>query len=216
MFTGIIQQVGSVTAVAATAAGKRLTINLGPLAEGLSIGDSVAVDGACLTAASLSGALAGFDIIAETLARTTLGLRAPGDPVNLERALRVGGALDGHMVQGHIDGVAVVERIERAAGQWVIHFSGERALTDDMVAKGSIAVDGVSLTLVEVADGRFSVALIPTTLERTTLGRRHVGDGVNIETDILGKYVRRMLAQADLSSSRPPLTLERLRQAGFE
>jgi riboflavin synthase len=216
MFTGIIQLVGAVKAATATAAGRRLMIDLGPLAEGLAVGDSVAVDGACLTAANLSGAAAAFDVIGETLARTTLGGRKPADPVNLERPLRAGGALDGHMVQGHVDGVAEVRRIERAAGQCVIYLAADRSLTDEMVTKGSVAVDGVSLTLVDVADGRFSVALIPTTLERTTLGRLRAGGRVNIETDILGKYVRRMLAQAGLPLARPPLTLERLREAGFE
>ena len=216
MFTGIIQHLGAVTAVATTPAGRRLTIDLGPLAKDLAIGDSVAVDGACLTVAGLAGTAATFDVIGETLERTTLGERRAGDAVNLERALRAGAGLDGHIVQGHVDGTAREQRVDRAAGQWVVHFTGPRALTDDMAAKGSVAVDGVSLTLVDVADGLFSVALIPTTLERTTLGRRRPGHRVNVETDILAKYVRRMLGAAGRLSGRGELTLGKLREAGFE
>jgi riboflavin synthase len=216
MFTGIIQHVGRVESADATAAGKRLTIELGPLAEGLSPGDSVAVDGACLTAATVRGGAAAFDVIAETLTRTTLGERAGGDKVNLERPLKLQSLLDGHIVQGHIDGVATVQRIDQAGGQCVICLACDKSLTDEMVRKGSIALDGVSLTLVDVADGRFSVALIPATLERTTLGRRRAGGKVNVETDVLGKYVRRLLGEAGLLPARQPLTLERLRQAGFE
>jgi riboflavin synthase len=161
MFTGIIQHVGMVTAASATAAGRRVTIDLGPLAQGVAIGDSIAVDGACLTVAELTGAAAAFDVVGETLSRTTIGGRGRGDKVNLERALRVGAALDGHMVQGHVDGVATIQRVDTADGQYVLRLSGEKALTDDMVSKGSIAIDGVSLTLVDVADGRFSVARFP-------------------------------------------------------
>jgi len=211
MFTGIIQHVGVVTAAEASAAGRRLSIDLGPLADGLSAGDSVAVCGACLTAAGINGIIGQFDVVFETLDRSTLGRLATGSRVNLERALRVGDGLDGHFVQGHVDGKGRIDRIDRNAGRWEIHLTCPNELTDQMVPKGSVAVDGVSLTLATLGEGRFSVAIIPTTLEATTLGERKVGDAVNIETDVLGKYVRRMLGP-DVGGG---VTIEALRRAGF-
>ncbi len=133
--------------------------------------------------------------------------------MNLERPVKAGGFLDGHIVQGHIDGLARLHKIDHTGGQYLLSFTCEKTLTDEMVPKGSVVIDGISLTLVDVADGRFSVALIPTTLEKTTLGRRRAGDQVNIETDVIGKYVRRMLGK---KPPRKALTLEKLRQAGFE
>ena len=215
MFTGIVQYVGVVRRTSPTQAGRRLFTDIGPLVEGMRLGDSVATNGACLTAAAIDGPVVGFDVIHETLALTNLGGLQSGSRVNLERALRLGDRLDGHMVQGHIDGQARVDSIDTSAGQWVMHFTGEKSLTDDMVPKGSIAIDGVSLTLVDARAGRFSVALIPTTLAETTLPGRKVGDWVNIETDILGKYVRRLLTGSTDGPASPGLTLEKLRQAGF-
>lgn len=215
MFTGIIRHVGRVHSVGTTAAGARLAIELGPLAQGLREGDSVAINGACLTAAAVGGERAAFDVIAETLGRTTLGSLRANSPVNLERALGVGDALDGHLVQGHVDAVAVVRRIERG-GQWRIEFQVDASVTDEMVAKGSVALDGVSLTLAGVSRGRFAVALIPTTLAETTLADLRAGDRVNVETDVLGKYVRGYLRQvAGDESSQGGLTLDKLRRAGF-
>jgi len=213
MFTGIIQHVGSVTAAGETAAGRRLWIDVGPLADGLTVGASVAVNGVCVTAAEIDGAAAGFDVVGETLKRTSLGELAPGGRVNLERAMRLGDRLDGHIVAGHVDGTARVDRIDRSGGQWCIHFTCGRELTDEMVTKGSVAVDGISLTLASAEDGRFSVAIIPTTLEKTTLPDRRLGDRVNVETDILGKYVRRMLGRAGEPSSG--VTMTKLSEAGF-
>jgi riboflavin synthase len=216
MFTGIIQHVGEVRAARPVGGGRRVTIDLGPLAEGLQLGDSVAVSGACLTACAIRGALVDFDVAGETVARTTLGEARPGTKVNLERPLRVGDALDGHLVQGHVDGVAEVSRIDRAADQWAIKLAAPRELTDEMVAKGSVAVAGVSLTLTHVADGSFAVALIPTTLSKTTFADLAVGAKVNIETDVLGKYIRRYLRQmAGAEGAGGGLTLEKLRDAGF-
>ena len=183
------------------------------VATGVKLGDSVAINGVCLTAAATDGAVVGFDAVAETLERSNLGRLAAGSKVNLEPALRVGDGLDGHIVQAHVDGTARISRIDRAAGQYTIAFAAEKALTDDMVAKGSVAIDGVSLTLVDVADGSFSVTLIPTTLAATTLPGLRGGDVVNIETDILGKYVRRMLSGTADSSGG--VTLQKLRDAGF-
>ena len=218
MFTGIIRHVGAVRDMRKTGQAARLTIDLGPLAEGLACGDSVSVSGACLTLAGLSGSAAEFDVAAETLDRTTLGGLRAGSKVNLELPLQLGGRLHGHLVQGHIDGVAEVRAVRGSAelaeargGQVVVEFAAPARLTDQMVPKGSAAIDGVSLTLVDVADGRFSVALIPTTLAETTFAKLAPGERVNVETDLIGKYVRKAVER----DSAGGLTLRKLREAGF-
>ncbi len=192
-------------------AGGRVVIDLGPIAGSLKPGDSVAVNGACLTVAELTAAVGRFDVVSETLTRTTLGGLRAGSRVNLEPALRLGEGLDGHLVQGHVDGTATVSRIDKA-GQWKVCFTGPRELLDAMVPKGSVAIDGVSLTLVDAARDGFSVALIPTTLGETTLAALAVGAKVNVETDLIGKYVRKCLGGLISSGG---LTLEKLREAGF-
>ena len=151
MFTGIVRHVGVVRGISDVPAGKHLEIDLGPLAQGLAAGDSVAVCGACLTVTETVEAAGRFDVVAETLKRTTLGTLAVGTKVNLERSLRLGDGLDGHLVQGHVDGLAKVRRIERG-GQRLVMFAADRELTGQMTPKGSIAIDGVSLTLLDVAD----------------------------------------------------------------
>ncbi len=157
------------------------------------LGESVAINGCCLTAVVIDGNRWSFQAGSETLSKTNLGRLHAGDRVNLERALPVDGRFGGHFVQGHVDGVGQVDRVERE-GEWVtMWFRAPEALVKQLVPKGSVAVDGVSLTVVQVAVDRFSVALIPHTLEITTLGVRQPGDEVNIETDILGKYVQQML-----------------------
>ncbi len=212
MFTGIIRHVGEVLSAAGGRGGTRLRIDVGLLAETLAPGDSVSVNGACLTAATVDGARAEFDVVAETLSRTTLGALRRGSRVNLEPAAALGETLDGHLVQGHVDAVA---RVERAGGEgeWLLGLSTGTAVTDTMIPRGSVAIDGVSLTIAELADGRFRIALIPTTLAETTLGDLGPGDRVNVETDVLGKYVRRYLRAAGAESGG--LTLEKLRDAGF-
>lgn len=217
MFTGIIRHVGVVRTVRPIGAGRRLTIDLGPLAEGLAVGDSLAVCGACLTACRVAAGEADFDAVAETLARTTLGELSPRSKVNLERPLRADDLLHGHIVQGHVDGVAEVRRVDRASEQWTVQLDADRELTDQMVQKGSVALAGVSLTLTAVGEGTFAVALIPTTWRETTLGELAVGSKVNVETDVLGKYVRRYLQQlaADPADRAAGLTLQKLRDAGF-
>jgi riboflavin synthase len=193
-----------------------LAVDVGPLSAGLAGGASVAVNGACLTAARIEGAVAEFDVVAETLKATTLGTMRAGSRVNLERAMGAEGRFDGHMVQGHVDGTGKVARIREGDGR-VVEFAAEAELLGQMVRKGSVAVDGVSLTLVDVTASAFSVALIPTTLEATTLGALAPGQAVNIETDVIGKYVLRYLQR--LAGGGPPsgggLTLEKLRDAGF-
>lgn len=205
MFTGLVEGLGVVAAVVPESAGIRLEIappaelTGGPPADRCALGDSVAINGCCLTVIALDGGRWSFQAGAETLSKTNLGRLRPGDRVNLERSLPVNGRLGGHFVQGHVDGVGAVDEI-RTEGEWVtMWFRVPENLAALMVPKGSVAVDGVSLTLVNVERDRFSVALIPHTLAVTTLGQRKPGDAVNIETDILGKYVRKFMAAEDAS-----------------
>jgi riboflavin synthase len=197
MFTGLVEALGQVERIVVENAGKRLTLAWPGLSAGdpLLLGESVAVNGCCLTVVEAEPGGGRFDVQAgpETLLRTNLGDKVAGDPVNLERALRVGDRLGGHFVQGHVDATAAL-RERRPVGEWeFLAFDLDPAWSPLMVAKGSIAVDGVSLTLVDVEPGRFSVMLIPHTLAVTTLGSLRPGDRVNIETDMLAKHVRELL-----------------------
>jgi len=213
LFTGIIRHIGTVRDHRNTAAGARLRIDLGPLAENLSLGDSVAVDGLCLTAADISGSDVGFDVVRESLSRSTLGALKTGSRVNLELAMRADGRFDGHIVQGHVDGIATITNIHKQ-NEWTVEFTANRELTGQMVSKGSVTINGVSLTLVDVGAEKFSVTLIPTTLGDTTLPTLSPGSKVNIEADILGKYIARYL-QNLTASPEGNLTLDKLRGQGF-
>ena len=213
MFTGMVRHVGVVRQVRSQTDGKRMTIDLGPLAENLVEGDSVAVSGACLTVAAIAGRDAEFDVVAETVSRSTLGGLAAGSRVNLERSLRLSSALDGHIVQGPVDGIATVRSV-RSGTQHTVDFAGDRQLTGQMVPKGSACIDGVSLTLVDVRPDGFSVALVPTTRAETTLGDLTAGATVNVETDIIGKYVLKHLGTI-LPKGGNGVTLEKLGEAGF-
>ncbi len=198
MFTGLVEGRGTIAQL--TPAGTSLALVVcppesmfGPATDAVGVGDSVAINGCCLTVVRATGDAWEFQAGAETLSRTNLGRLQVGDVVNLERALPVSARLGGHFVQGHIDAVGQVDAIQRD-GDWItMWFRVPSRLTRQMVEKGSVAVDGVSLTLVRVEPERFSVALVPHTLEVTTLGVRRAGDEVNIETDVLGKYVEKML-----------------------
>lgn len=197
MFTGIVEAKGTVVAVSRSSGGMRLAVDLGGL-DGLRPGDSLAVNGVCLTITDIQSAVAGMDVVLETLRRTTLKELRPGEPVNLERPARPTSFLGGHFVQGHIDAVGRVTA-RRSHGEGILlEIAAPPEVMRYVVPKGSIAVDGVSLTVVsETPGGRgFAVALIPHTLAATTLGRRMVGEPVNLEADVLGKYVERLLASA--------------------
>jgi riboflavin synthase len=193
MFSGIVEGMGEVVEVRLEPPGCRLIIRHPEIAASTKVADSIAVNGCCLTVVEVTGETFGFQAGPETLSRTNLGRLRPGSLVNLERALRVGDRMGGHFVTGHIDGTAeLIER--RDMGEWSdCWFRISPALARQMAPKGSVAVDGVSLTIVESLPDRFSVALIPYTLAVTTLGRIQVGDLVNIETDLLAKYVQRFL-----------------------
>jgi riboflavin synthase len=194
MFTGLVEALGRIERVELEGPGRRLLITWPALDEPLTVGESVAVNGCCLTVVLTEGALFAVEAGPETLARTNLGCGEQGDLVNLERSLRVGDRLGGHFVQGHIDTTAILNR-RRADGEWeFLAFDIDPAWTALMVSKGSIAVDGVSLTLVDVESTAFSVMIIPHTLAVTTLGLVKPGDRVNVETDILAKHVQKLLA----------------------
>ena len=194
MFTGLVQSLGMVRRLMASGPGVRLVVADQAIARGAQIGDSIAINGCCLTVISVDGDALTFEAGPETLRRTNLGRLAIGDRVNLEASLTVGDALGGHWVTGHIDGLGTLDARKDDADWSTMWFRTPRELTRQMASKGSVAVDGVSLTLVDVEEDRFSVALIPHTLRVTTLGALKVGDLVNLETDVLAKYVERQLA----------------------
>jgi riboflavin synthase len=182
MFTGLISHTGRVEKT-----GARLSVAT-PLAGELERGDSIAVNGVCLTAVAIDGGAFEADVMEETLQRTSLGALDAGATVNLERPLRIGDRLDGHFVQGHVDGVGTIESIEEREHSRLVRVSAPPEILRYIVEKGSIAVDGVSLTVVSVDDSGFAISLIPETLERTTLGDAREGTSVNLEADILAKY----------------------------
>ena len=193
MFTGLVETMGEVVELRPDPPGVRIIIRHGEVAAGAKLGDSIAVNGCCLTVVAIDGDTFGFDAGAETLKLTNLGRLQPGQQVNLERSLKVGDELGGHFVTGHIDAMGLVdERIDDA--EWsTMWFRVPPRLTSQMASKGSVAVNGVSLTLVDVEVQRFSVMLIPHTLSVTNLGELQVRSKVNIETDILAKYVEKQL-----------------------
>jgi riboflavin synthase len=194
MFTGIVEELGTVEGIEEQGDAIRLTIGAREVLSDAGLGDSIAVNGCCLTVADRTGTTWTADVMQETLDKTSLGTARPGDPVNLERAATLQTRLGGHLVQGHVDAVGTVE--ERTASEhWdLVTISMPRELGRYVVDKGSITVDGVSLTVVEAADERFRVSLIPETLARTTLGTRRPGDQVNLEVDVIAKHVEKLLA----------------------
>ncbi len=193
MFTGIVESVGRIAALEPSGALCGLAVDAPEVADGVRIGDSVAVNGVCLTVTAVDGGSLRFDVVKETLDRSSLGDRAVGERVNLERALRADARLDGHVVQGHVDGTGRVRALERAGDDVRLRVECGDEITRYLVEKGSVAIDGVSLTVVGVDASGFDVALIPHTLAVTTLGERRPGDRVNLEADVIGKYVVRYL-----------------------
>ncbi|HEX3223722.1 MAG TPA: riboflavin synthase [Nocardioides sp.] len=193
MFTGIVEELGTVERIEQQTDAVRLTVRATAVLEDAALGDSIAVNGCCLTVAERTGETWTADVMAETLAKTGLGALVAGDRVNLERAVTAGTRLGGHLVQGHVDAVGHVVRREPGEHWDVVTVAMPGELAPYLVNKGSITVDGVSLTVVEAGDESFTVSLIPETLRRTTLGFREPGDAVNLEVDVIGKYVARQL-----------------------
>jgi riboflavin synthase len=193
MFTGIVEELGTVAAIEDQGDALRLTVRATSALDGTRLGDSIAVNGCCLTVASLDGDTWTADLMQETLDKTSLRGVAPGDRVNLERAMTPEQRLGGHIVQGHVDGVGVVVRRDPSEHWDVVEVSLPAELARYVVPKGSITVDGVSLTVVDVRADSFTVSLIPETLSRTTLGTRAPGDRVNLETDVIARHVEKLL-----------------------
>jgi riboflavin synthase len=214
MFTGIIEGLGTIAGVRSFGQGKRLTVQSDFELRGTRVGDSIAVNGACLTAVQLAERRFEADASSETLACTTLGAVRTGDRVNLERALRLSDRIDGHLVAGHVDGTGVIASRQPAGNAVVVVVDVPQELTRQMILKGSVAVDGVSLTINTLDAGRFAVAVIPHTSVLTTIGFKQAGERVNIETDMIGKYVEKFLSTR--AEARPAgVTLDLLARAGY-
>jgi riboflavin synthase len=199
VFTGLIREVGRVVDVSGRDGGVRLEIDAPLTSAGAGIGDSVAISGVCLTIVGVDGARLAFEAVPETLARSSLGRLAAGSPVNLEPALRAGDPLGGHYVQGHVDGVGTVRAVEPEGDGRRLRFDAPLDLLRYIVQKGSITIEGTSLTVTGLDEAGFEVALIPHTLEATTFGTLQPGDPVNLEVDVLAKYVERLLEASSLS-----------------
>jgi riboflavin synthase len=213
MFTGLVEGVGEIAALGPMAQGLRLTVKTSFPAAQLTLGESVAVNGACLTVVELKPPRASFEVSPETLACTTFPLKKVGDRVNLERSLRLGDRLGGHLVTGHVDGPGLLRELHPGPDHLGLRFEAPAELSRFIIPKGSIAVDGVSLT-VNACQGRsFTVNIIPFTAQETTLRFLKVGDRVNLETDIIGKYVARLLGQE--APGGPGVTPELLARQGF-
>jgi riboflavin synthase len=215
MFTGLVEEVGAVESLEPRAAGSRLRLRAPGIAAGLREGDSINVSGVCLTAVDVRPAGFSADVSPETLRRSSLGALRTGQQVNLERALQPSSRLGGHIVQGHVDGVGSVVSLDLLGdNNWWLRVEIPEELDRYLVFKGSIAIDGISLTVAAIENRVVSVTIIPHTYENTTLRTRRSGDTVNLETDILAKYVEKMMANLDLRGSRP-ITEERLREEGW-
>ncbi|MGB4599188.1 MAG: riboflavin synthase [Trichlorobacter sp.] len=212
MFTGLIECAGSLVSLRRGGESAVLEVAAPLPAAEVKTGDSIAVNGVCLTVISMAAGRFSFDVSPETVDRSSFSLLATGAPVNLERALRMGGRLDGHLVTGHVDCLARLDSSSRRGNATLLSFRLPSEYARLLVEKGSVAIDGISLTVNEVGTEHFSVAIIPHTLAKTTLAGLKVGDSVNIETDLIGKYVARLLAPHAGSSG---LTMEKLLQNGF-
>ena len=215
MFTGIVQATGVVRSIQRGSNGTRLALDAPELTRPIPHGASLCVNGVCLTVTRSSEISIEFDVVPETLSRSTLGSWSPGQQVNLERGLRAGDPMDGHVVQGHVDGTAAVRDIRGGSEGHVVTFAVDETLMPFVIKKGAIALDGVSLTIANVNQDTFSVALIPTTLTATTLGSLRVGDRVNVETDIVARTIVTTLRRWQARSGDQAVTVEMLREQGF-
>ncbi len=217
MFTGIIEHVGAVQALDTWPGGARIRVHAGPLAPSLAISSSIAVNGCCLTVVELAAGVFTADLSGETLRRTSLGQLRPGSPVNLERPLCAGKELGGHFVQGHVDAVGRIAALDADGPNWWLRVRVPAELQPCIALKGSIAIDGISLTVAGISDGIVSAAIIPFTYAHTNLQFLAPGDAVNLEADILAKYVERLLSSRAPAAASPPskLTVARLVEEGF-
>jgi riboflavin synthase len=218
MFTGIIEGLGTIAAIQASGKGRRLTVTADFDLLHSRVGDSIAVNGACLTAVEIGNRRFVADVSPETLDRTTFGKAKIGERVNLERALRLSDRLDGHLVSGHIDGMGTIEQKKTAGNAVIVIILVPESLSHYMIQKGSVAVDGISLTINQCSTGNFEVSIIPHTAGLTTIGFKAAGDPVNIETDMIGKYVERFLMphhQSQAHETTSGLDMQFLVKSGF-
>ena len=222
MFTGLVEGIGKIVGISRVGGDVRLTVRPGFPMDDCRIGDSVSVNGACLTVTDIAARVLGMDVSTETLRCTTLGRLKTGDPVNLERALRLGERLGGHLVAGHVDGIGTIRVKDRRERSWLLRVAVDALLTAYMIDKGSVAVDGVSLTINRTGPDFFECNIIPQTGRETVLLERRIGDLVNIETDLIGKYVEKFFLRGKTAPGREPrdekrpgITLEMLYQNGF-
>ncbi|MBO5617628.1 riboflavin synthase [Pseudobutyrivibrio sp.] len=212
MFTGIVEEMGTVTKLIRDGKQQRISINCHKILEDIHIGDSIAVNGVCLTVVTYGGKSFQADVMNETFMRSGLGALRPGSSVNLERAMAADGRFGGHIVSGHIDGTGTIKSIKKDDNAIWFEIVAPRDILDGIVEKGSIAIDGISLTIAAVDNVNFKVSIIPHTLKETVLGVKKVGDTVNLETDVIGKYVKKLL---ESKTTKAGLTKEMLLANGF-
>lgn len=213
MFTGIIETTSTIQSIRPAPGGMVLTIDIKHLADDTKLGDSIAVNGTCLTVTKLAGTIADFDVSAETLSKSSLATARPATPVNLERAMQASARFGGHIVQGHVDSTAKIKSIIQKGSFTEITIDASRELLDEMIPKGSVALNGISLTIARMDKATFTIALIPTTMSDTTLSTAKQGDTVNIETDIIAKTIKKQLK--NILPNNNKLTAEKLKQLGF-
>ena len=214
MFTGIIQEIGRVTGIRNTGGGVQLTVDAPGSAPSLTVGDSVALNGVCQTVVAKQGTAFVVEAVEETLRKTTLGALRPSRRVNIELPLRLSDRLGGHLLLGHVDCTGTVARITRQASSWLITIAFPQEFARWLIPVGSIAIDGISLTVASLQSGEFTVSIIPHTLEKTTLPALEAGETVNLEFDLIGKYVESLLSQKGLPDGS--LTWDRLREWGYK
>lgn len=212
MFTGIVEELGSVRQITRTSNNQRISISCKKILEDIHLGDSIAVNGVCLTVVDHDGSGFGADVMNETFSRSSLGSLVSGSAVNLERAMSAQGRFGGHIVSGHIDGTGIIRNIRKDANAVWFEISSDKKILDYIVEKGSIAIDGISLTIAGVTNISFQVSVIPHTLDATTLGKRKRGDLVNLENDVIGKYIKKFVDERNDSKG---LTREFLLSNGF-
>ncbi len=216
IFTGIVEEIGTIKGISRGPNSAKLNILASTVLEDVKLGDSIAVNGVCLTATAFSDGNFTADAMAETLAKTNLGDLKPGSKVNLERALRLGDRLGGHWVSGHVDGVGTIVRLEKQDIATLITIQAPAQVMRYIIKKGSIGIDGTSLTVVDFTKDSFQVSLIPHTAQATILGSKKIGDSVNLESDILGKYIERLLQGGEQESSeKSKVNLDFLATNGF-
>lgn len=215
MFTGLIEEIGFIDKVISQNSGGQLVIQAKTIQEGAKLGDSIAVNGVCLTVTNLTKTSFTADVMPETLKRSNLGQLQKGSPVHLERAMAANGRFGGHMVSGHIDGTGTIAAKKQEGNAIRLFIRADAALLGQIIEKGSIAIDGVSLTVISVDKEQFSVGIIPHTGTQTTLLNKKIGEEVNLETDIIAKYIQRFLENNEAKQEKSSLSLEFLRENGF-